>query len=451
MGYRIVDTILAHHQRLDQLQAGNLASGEQLRQLLAEPLPEEGQDLEMVFSDACDKVFNHMMYSNHPRFMGFIPSPSNPVSALLEALVAGFNPFMGAWHEACGPTTAEIVLIDWLRNLAGLPETAAGMVVSGGSAANLTALTVARHHQLGRTPAGGVIYFSDQTHCSLKKDLRVLGFKPEQMRELPSRGGRLDLSALQESLEKDRTEGCQPFCIIANAGTTNTGAIDPLDELADLSQSHGLWLHVDGAYGAGALLCPEGRALLAGIQRADSLSLDAHKWLFQPFEAGCIMVRRGQLLKEAFYARPDYMEDLDGGFNFSDHGLQLSRSFKAFKLWFTLKLFGRKTFAQAIEHGLEMARFAQHYLETSSRFQVVTPASLGIVTFRHPDLDDEQHGQLVQTSWQDGYAVISSTRVEGQTVLRLCPIHPGLDQQQLKTTIVWLEKLASQETNPGMG
>jgi glutamate/tyrosine decarboxylase-like PLP-dependent enzyme len=268
------------------------------------------------------------------------------------------------------------------------------------------------------------------------------------------------LPELRQAVAEDRAAGKEPFCVIANAGTTNTGAVDPLNELADFCAEESLWLHVDGAYGAAAALCERGKKLLAGIERADSLSLDPHKWLFQPFEIGCVLMRDARLLKKTFHTMAEYLEDTkrieEEEINYFDYGPQLTRSFRALKLWLSLKTFGATAFRQAIEHGFALAEFAESILRQSSPpsgcWQIVTPATMGIVTFRFtaPGLSDgetnEIHRRMVEAMAEDGFAFANSTALRGQTVMRLCTINPRTTEEDIRATIQKLEQLAHEAT-----
>lgn len=320
--------------------------------------------------------------------------------------------------------------------------------------ANLIALCAARHVRLearGERPERGVVYFSDQTHSSVERALKVLGFRDEQLRAIPSDSGfRLPLGSLEAEIAADRTAGLLPFCVVANAGTTNTGAVDPLNELADLCRREDLWLHADGAYGAAAAVCERGRRELAGLERADSLSLDPHKWLFQPIECGCLLVRDRRLLRDTFAIHPEYLQDVhrdQEAINFFDHGIQLTRGFRALKLWMTVQVFGMERIRSAVERGFELAERAEAALRESDRWEVMTPARLGVVCFRYraPGHTDEEL-DAVQTGIVDGLragglAFVTSTRLLGRTALRLCTINPRTTDEDLRRTIDEMARL----------
>jgi glutamate/tyrosine decarboxylase-like PLP-dependent enzyme len=373
------------------------------------------------------------------------------VGVVADALAAGYNVFAGTWLESSGPAQIELVTVDWLRQACGLPVGAGGLFTSGGSIANLTALATARHVKLGSGPEEAMVYCSDQTHASVDRALHILGFQPGQLRKIRSDAHfRLNLAQLRKQVDQDRASGLRPFCVVANAGTTNTGAVDPLEELVDFCQGQDLWLHADGAYGASAVFCERGRVQLAGLGGVDSLSLDPHKWLFQPYEIGCVLVRQRRWLHDTFHILAEYLEDTEGHaeeVNFSDHGPQLTRAFRALKLWMTFQVFGGTAISKAIERGFALAEMAQDAIEALHGWRVVTPAQMGLVTFRceppgySPQRADDLNESLVEAMIDDGFAMVSSTRLRGRTVLRLCPINPRTSESDIRATLEKLEAL----------
>jgi glutamate/tyrosine decarboxylase-like PLP-dependent enzyme len=461
LGYRVVDQLVEHFATLADKPVMHVEPRTVLEPRLREPLPEQPTDVNSLLDQLQRDVWANIGHTQHPRFFAFIPSPSNFVSVMADALAAGFNPFAGNWLEGSGTSQLELVTIDWLRQICGLPETAGGLFVSGGSMANLAALAAARGARFGQHDEKAIVYFSDQTHSSIEKALRILGFAREQSRKLPSDDQfRLSLPKLRQAVAEDHAAGKVPFCVIANAGTTNTGAVDPLNELADFCAEENLWLHVDGAYGAATALTDRGKKLLAGIERADSLSLDPHKWLFQPFEIGCLLMRDARLLKKTFHTMAGYLEDTkraeEEEINYYDYGPQLTRSFRALKLWLSLKTFGAAAFRQAIEHGFALAEFAESILRQSlvpsGCWRIVTPATMGIVTFRFiaPGISDSEtneiHRRMVEAMAEDGFAFANSTALRGQTVMRLCTINPRTTEEDIRATIQKLEQLACEAT-----
>src|SRR5437763_4654275 len=362
-GYRVVDLLAEHFADVREERVGSKADPAKLIPLFADDPPELGRDPNELLAQLERDVLPNNLHVDHPRFFAFVPGPNNFVSTMADALAAGFNIFNGTWFGGSAAAAVELGVVRWLSRICEFPATAGGLFISGGSMANLTALVAARHALLQDRIDGATVYFSDQTHSSVERALRVIGFLPEQLRKLGSDGNfRLSIQNLRGAMADDRAKGLRPFCVIANAGTTNTGAIDPLNELADLAATEKTWLHVDGAFGAAAILSGRGQELLRGMERADSISLDPHKWLFQSFECGCVLVRDAALLKSAFQIKADYLRDVHREIeeiNPCDYGIQLTRSFRALKVWLSLETFGLAAFREALTRGFELAEIAE--------------------------------------------------------------------------------------------
>src|SRR5712691_11874786 len=310
-GYRVIDLIADHFANMQRGPVGAKADPAHIVSLFDRGPSETGRNPQELLAQLERDVFPNNLHVDHARFFAFVPGPNNFMSAMADALAAGFNVFNGTWLGGSAAAAVELGVVRWLCRICGFPTAAGGLFVSGGSMANLTALVAARHFLLQDHVAHATVYFSGQTHSSVERALRVIGFLPEQIRKLKSdENFRLSIQALRAAIAEDRAKGLRPFCIIANAGTTNTGAVDPLNELADLAAKEKLWFHIDGAFGAAAILSERGRALLPGLERADSISLDPHKWLFQSFECGCVLVRDAARLRSAFQIKPDYLRDV---------------------------------------------------------------------------------------------------------------------------------------------
>jgi glutamate/tyrosine decarboxylase-like PLP-dependent enzyme len=347
--------------------------------------------------------------------------------------------------EAAAATQVELEVIDWFRTWLGMPASTAGLLVGGGSAANLTALLVARE---GAGGASGrtVVYVSDQAHSSLARTARAMGLRPHQVRVLPTDGHwRLSADTVAAAVRADRRAGRVPFALCASAGSTNAGAVDPLNDLADVCAGEELWLHVDAAYGGFAALTAKGRALLAGVERADSVTLDPHKWLFQPMECGSVLIRDGARLERTFAIHPDYLDGNDshgeGEVNFADRGLQLSRGFRALKIWMSVHTFGLAAFRAAIQRNLELAEFAEALVRSHDGLTLMAPATLGIVCFRRdwPGADEaetERRGTaLIDALERTGTALVSGTRLAGRHAVRLCILNPTSSEEHVRRVI----------------
>ena len=433
LGYWVVDRVVEHFERMAEEPAIRTGSPADLRALLGGPLPEDREDARAAMQTLVEVALATMQHGDHPRYFARVPGPPSFVGVLGEWLATGFNAMAAAWSGGSGPSTLELVALDWLRSPLGMPAGSEGVMTSGGSLANMTALAAARN-----AVGPGVCYLSDQTHASIPRALAVLGFPAKDIRVLESdQELRLPLDGLTAAVHADRAAGRRPGFVVATAGTTNTGAVDPLPALAEFCRAEDLWFHIDGAYGASAALCEAGRQALAGIGEADSLVLDPHKWLFQPYDLGCLLVRRPGALKQAFQMNPDYLVDVTGEdeeVDLRDRGPELTRRARGAKLWLSLRVYGLRRLAAAIEHGIALAQYAQHQVEDDPAWEVVTPAQLGIVTFARRE-QGHDHQALAAGMAREGYATLTSTRLRGRSVLRLCTINPRTTTADIGATL----------------
>ncbi|MDO1447297.1 aminotransferase class V-fold PLP-dependent enzyme [Rhodocytophaga aerolata] len=453
LGYQVIDMLVTHFEDIKDKPVATRASRQDMEEMLRESLPESPNNQMQVLRQLENGVFSTMMHLDHPRFFAWVPSPSNYVSVMGDLLASGFNVFSGLWMTSAGPSQLELITIDWLKELLHYPASGSGLFVSGGSMANLTGLTIAASVKLGGRRDKGVLYCSDQTHSSVEKAVRVLGFHPDQLRKLPADTTlRLSVKDLQEAIKADKKAGKIPFCVIANAGTTNTGTVDPIEEIYMLCQEEGgLWLHVDGAYGAAGMLSQQGQRLLKGLSYADSLSVDPHKWLFQPYEIGCLLVKNPKWLNDTFHILPEYLKDTQPSteeVDFSNRGIQLTRGFRALKLWMSLKVFGAEAFRKAVTRGIELAEIVQDELSKLPNWQIVTPPQLAVLTFRYlPDQAaaseiNRFNKEIVERMIARQYAMIASTELEGQVVIRMCTINPRATREDIHTTVQQLTQVA---------
>jgi aromatic-L-amino-acid decarboxylase len=444
-GYATVDALVA---RLADPAAGPVlrrAEPERLRELLGGPAPEAPRDYGAVLARVVADVLPYASRTDHPGYFAFIPSFTTWPAALAELTAAAANPYCGAWMESAGAAQVELEVIGWFRSWLGMPESTAGLLVTGGSAANLTALLVARE-AAGGPSADSVLYVSDQAHSSLARTARAMGLRSGQVRVLPTDDRwRLRPETVAAAVRADRQAGHVPFALCASAGSTNTGAVDPLAALAGVCAAERLWLHVDAAYGGFAALTPKGRAALAGIERADSVTLDPHKWLFQPMECGSVLIRDGARLARTFAIHPDYLDGNDargdGEVNFADRGLQLSRGFRALKVWMSVQTFGLAAFRAAVQHGLDLAEYAQELVASRPALTLMAPAELGIVCFRREvpggdEADAERLGTALAAELErGGTALVSATRLAGRHAIRLCVLNPTSTKDDVRHVI----------------
>ena len=444
-GYATVDALVARladpgaDPVLRRAEAADMASR------LGGPPPEQAAEYGAVLARVIADVLPYAARTDHPGYFAFIPSFTTWPAALAELTAAAANPYCGAWMESAGAAQIELEVVDWFRDWLGMPTSTAGLLVSGGSAANLMALLVARE-AAGGPSDDSVLYVSDQAHSSLARTARAMGLRPQQVRVLPTDDRwRLLPETVTAAARADRSAGRVPFALCASAGSTNTGAVDPLGELADVGAEEGLWLHVDAAYGGFAALTAKGRSALAGIDRANSVTLDPHKWLYQPMECGSVLIRDGARLERTFAIHPDYLDgdatQGAGEVNFADRGLQLSRGFRALKIWVTMQTFGLAAFRAAIQRNLELAEFAEALIRRHAGLTLMAPATLGIVCFRRewPGCDEaetERRGlALADDLERSGMALVSATRLAGRHAIRLCILNPTSSEEHVRLVV----------------
>jgi glutamate/tyrosine decarboxylase-like PLP-dependent enzyme len=429
--------LLADMERMPEQPVGRIGSHTELDASLAEPPPEDGIGFQRTLAEFQEKVVPFTFRLTHPRFLAYIPAAPTFTSVLGDLLCSGTNFFCGTWLAASGPAEVELVVLDWFRQILGLPAGTRGILTSGGSEANLTALLVAREPLSFADRPRAVLYVTEQRHGSVDRAAKVMGLHPDQVRAVPADSAfRMTPQTLAEAVREDRTAGRLPWAVVANAGATNTGTVDPLDPLAEVCRRERLWFHVDAAYGWPAALVPEGRRALAGIEHADSVTLDPHKWFAQPFEVGCVLIRDGRRLGDTFWIRPDYMQDVNrpdsAEIHFADHGLALTRRFRALKVWFSVKTLGLSWFRVLVERSCQLAEYAERLLRDREDFEILCPRQLSVVCFRYRPLGwpadspetaarlDQLNLALVEEVRATGQAMISSTRLRGRVALRFC-------------------------------
>lgn len=446
-----VDTVLGFYQHIEREDVCRQPDEMTLARLKNRGVPRSGRPVEEVYHEMLRDVYSNNTLVQHPRCFACIPSPVSLFSWMGDVMTNAFDPHAGCRMNASAAACIEEQLVAWMCGLAGYPKGSGGLFVSGGSMANLTALTAARDAKLTDADrALAVAYVSDQTHSSIAKGLHIIGFRADQVRKVPTDAGFcMDADALQAAIESDIARGKKPFAVIATAGTTNTGSIDPLPQIAAICRAHDLWMHVDGAFGASILLSERYRERLAGIELSDSLSWDAHKWLMQTYGCSVVLVRDTSRLVRSFAVHPEYLEDA-GAFNdradFWDLGPELTRPARGLKLWITLQVLGSDGIGRMIEHGYEMAELAEKALRQSPGWQIVSPAQQGVVNFRYapagtpPDRLDRINQDIAREITQSGYAQILTTELNGQKVLRMCTLNPETTQADIRSTVARLNQ-----------
>jgi aromatic-L-amino-acid decarboxylase len=405
-------------------------------------LPLDPQPPEAVYEEFLENVLPYPIGNIHPRFWGWVFGTGTVLGALAELLAGSMNTNTGGIdnHSA---NHVEKQVIDWFKEMLGFPVSASGLLTNGCSAANLIGLAVARNTKAGfdlrreglqAAPRRMVLYASNEIHSSVQKAVELLGLGREALRLVPVNDNfQIDLEALKTTIAQDRKDGHQPFCVVGAAGTTNTGAIDDLQALADICQHEDLWLHIDGAFGAWAVLAPGARHQVAGIERADSLAFDLHKWMYMPYEIGCVLVRREQDHRNAFSLTPAYLTHGEGGRGmaggdlpwYSDYGYQLCRGFRALKAWMSLKEHGIRKYGRLIQQNIDQARYLAELIDVASELELAAPVMLNVVCFRYirPGLDDAAldalNKQILVELQEQGIAAPSGTIVRGKYVLHV--------------------------------
>jgi aromatic-L-amino-acid decarboxylase len=417
--------VLEHLRTLEDQPSFDLDGVESLAASYREPPPETGCDLASVLErlrPAIAKSYN----AAGPGYLAYIPGGGIYAAALADFVACAVNRYMGVAQAAPALSQIEETAVSWLAREMGYPEEARGILTSGGSLSNFSALVTARLARLGEDFQRGTIYLSEETHHSLAKAARLAGFPRRSLRVLPV-DARLRLlpEALEEAIRTDRSRGLDPFLVVANVGTTNTGAVDPLPAILDVSRRHGLWVHADAAYGGCFRLVPGGEALMPGIEDCDSITLDPHKGLFLPYGLGCLLVRDGEALRRAHRETASYMQDAAGGgsHGFADLSPELSRDFRGLRLWLPLKLHGLAPFRAQLAEKLALARGAFEELREEELLEMIDEPQLSVVAFRlrgPAEEADRAGAELLRRVNGRRRVFLSSTRIGGRYVLRIC-------------------------------
>jgi len=426
--------------------------GGQTTETLGSSLPIEGESIGQLLND-CRVILAGSRHNGHPRFFGYVASPSTAPGAFADLIASTLNSNVTSWRSGPAATEIERTVVRWLASLIGYGENVDGILTSGGSIANLTALMVAHRTKANRnvastglwnSPAPMTIYASDQIHMSISKAADILGLGREQVRlvECDDRF-RMNVSSLRVRIAKDVESGLQPFCVVGSAGTVNTGAVDPLLEIAEVAKEFGLWFHIDGAYGALAAADEKKRALFQGLERADSISLDPHKWLYVPLDSGCLLFRDQAQASAAFsFDEADYIkiheQNSEESFAFWNYGPELSRRFRALKIWLMLRYYGTRRIARAISEDNALAAYLGLAIEQADDFEILAPPELSICCFRYvpPSLQpklktecldevdnselDRLNNKIMLAVQRGGRAYISSATLRGKFALRAC-------------------------------
>jgi aromatic-L-amino-acid decarboxylase len=439
LGHRVLDDMVDYLQTIRDRPVWRPLP-ESAKRLFCMTLPLSGSGAAAVYDRIRDDILPYPTGNIHPRFWSWVGGTGTPAQLIADMVISTMNS-AGLGFDEVASTHVELQLLDWLKEMLGYPATASGLLVSGGSMANLVGLAVARNRMSGfdirklgvnaDNEPRLIFYASSETHSSVRKAVELLGLGNESLQTIPVLDDfTINLVALREAIESDRRRGHRPACLIANVGTVNTGAIDPLPALADIASSERLWLHADAAFGAFARLAPQYAALVDGLECADSLAFDLHKWLYVQYDCGCILVKDSDAHRNTFSVLPSYLRSLERGLasgplNFSEYGVQLSRSFKALRAWMGLKSEGLDRYVQQIEQNIRQAQYLDGLVMANPDLELLAPTALNIVNFRYsangPDAAalDDLNAEILMTLQERGIAAPSSTLLNGKFSLRV--------------------------------
>ena len=451
-----VDFVLRYFAEQAEMQVYPQISASELTARLSSPLPNEPQPVSDVFADFED-VARYGRHNGHPRMFGYVQSSGSFAGVIGDLLASALNQNVTSWRSAPSATTIEHQVIEWLKTIVGFDPRGDGVLLSGGSFANFAGLATAlrastdvdlNQRGVAALPGRPRIYASEMTHMSIPKAASMLGVGKEAIVRIPvDEALRMKPDALAKQVAADRAAAFHTVCAVATAGDVNTGAIDPLDAIADVCEQARLWLHVDGSYGALAAPSPHVNGAMRALNRADSLSLDPHKWLYAPLDAGCLLVRDAAALRRAFSEGAGYIDVVAdramSEFAYWDHGPELSRRFRALKIWFLLKLHGARAVQQAIDDNIAAARHLASLIDASEDFERVAPVPLSIVCFRYRRGDDVFNKALMVEVQRDGESYLSNAVINGRFALRACLVNFRTTRADVERLLGSIRRVAS--------
>jgi len=442
LSHRMVDDAADYIAGLPGRDAWRTVPSDIRERILDEPLPRDAQGEAAVYDEFVRDVLPYPSGNLHPRFFGWVQGNGMPMGAMADMLASTMNAHLAGYDQS--PALVEKKVISWLAELMGFPSTTSGVLESGGTMANILGLAVARHSTAGfdvrktGLQSGGpplTVYSSAETHGWVQKGVELLGIGTDWLRKVPVDDQyRIRIDLLKEMIEGDIASGYRPICVVGTAGTVNTGATDDLNALADLCKENEIWFHVDGAFGALARLSPRLAPMVDGIERADSLAFDLHKWMYLPFEIACVLVRDEAAHTGTFAFAPSYIAGLErgviaGGLPFSDRGVDLTRGFKALKAWMCMKAYGVDAFARLIDQNVDQIQYLADLIEAHPNLELLAPAPMNVVCFRYradglssSDLDALNLEILLRIQ-ETGLALPSSTIINGSFAIRVCSVN----------------------------
>jgi glutamate/tyrosine decarboxylase-like PLP-dependent enzyme len=442
LGHRMVDDVVEYLKTIRDRPAWRHAPSS-IREHFSGSAPLDPQSPEDVYQEFYDYILPWPTGNIHPRFWGWVFGTGTILGAFAEMLSATMNTGAACGLSYNSANYVEVQVLDWLKDIIGFPASASGVLTTGCSEANLIGLAVARNTKAGydlrregiRTASRKmVLYASEEIHSSVQKAIEILGLGSKALHTIPvDENFRIDLQALTESITRDRKDGLYPLCVVGAAGTTNTGAVDDLEALADICQKENLWFHVDGAFGAWAAIAPGVRAQVKGMERADSLAFDLHKWMYMPYEIGCVLVQHEDDHRKTFCLTADYLAHGEGQRGMSgqdipyleDYGIQLSRGFRALKAWISFKEHGVAKYGRMIQQNIDQTNYLVGLINSTLELELMAPANLNVVCFRYvnPELDDDTldklNKQIVIELQEEGKAIPSTTKIRGRDVIHI--------------------------------
>jgi glutamate/tyrosine decarboxylase-like PLP-dependent enzyme len=461
LGHKMVDDMMDYLRDVRQRPVWQRPPGS-AKEALQQPVPLLPSSQEQVYTEFVENVLPYNTNNIHPRFWSWVQGGGTAFGMLADMLASGMNSNVSIGDHM--PMYVDQQVIEWSKQLIGFPETSTGLLTSGASIANITALIVARNNFDESIKAKGlravngqlVMYGSVETHHCVFKAAETIGIGSENFRKVPvDKSYRIRIDELERLIEEDRKAGNIPFCVVGNAGTVNTGAIDPLEQLVGIAKREKLWLHVDGAFGAIPKILPEWQEQLQGIESADSLSFDFHKWMYVNYEVACVLIRNGKAHREAFATKVNYLvsheKGLSGGPDaFANYGMELSRGFKALKVWMLIKEHGIEKYQRLIRQNLEQAQYLAKLVTINKQLELVAPVTLNIVCFRfNPgglNTDELNHlnKHILMELQEQGIAAPSYTLLHGQYALRVANTNHRSKRKDFDILIKEVERIGNE-------
>lgn len=456
LAHRMIDDAFAHLETRREQPVWQCPPEDTRQAIEGEGVPRAPQGATAAYTDFIENVLPYAIGNTHPRFWGWVMGGGTPVGMMAEMLAATVNPNVGGFDDSA--TLIEKQVVRWMAELMGMPLEASGLLTGGGSTANLIGLTVARYAKAGfdvraEGMRGGEelrVYCSSEVHSWLKKATELMGMGRVALRAVSVDAGfRMRVDELRQAVAQDRAAGVRPICVVGTAGTVNTGATDDLDAIADLCEAEKMWFHVDGAFGALAYWSKLLRPQLRGMERADSLAFDLHKWGYMPYGIGCVLIRDPEMHRAAFATGANYLTAMErgpaaGGLYFSDRNFELSRGFKASKAWMSLKVYGVDALTEVIEQNVDQAKYLGQLVRQSRVLELSADVPLNVVCFRYRGASDEQCKEILMRLQESGLAVPSSTVLGGRFAIRVAISNHRSRREDFELLVKTVEKIGAE-------